>query len=71
MTGRDRTVVIVVAVLVLLAGGWMLIVSPKRKEAKSVEAKVTNAQSEVSGGRPARPTRARPSPSTRPPTRRS
>ncbi len=48
MTGRDRTVVIVLAVLVLLAGGWMLIVSPKRKEAKTVEAKVTNAQSEVS-----------------------
>lgn len=48
MTGRDRTVVIVLAVLVLLAGGWMLIVSPKRKEAKSVETKVSTAQSEVS-----------------------
>jgi hypothetical protein len=48
MTGRDRTVVIVIAVLVILAGGWMLIVSPKRKEAKSVESKVSSAQSEVS-----------------------
>src|SRR5947209_7679899 len=48
MTGRDRTVVIVLAVLVVLAGGWMLIVSPKRKEAKTVEAKVSAAQSEVS-----------------------
>lgn len=47
MTGRDRTVAIVVAVLVLLAGGWMLIVSPKRKEAKAVESKVSSAQSEV------------------------
>jgi Tfp pilus assembly protein PilO len=48
MTGRDRTVVIVLAVLALLAGGWMLIVSPKRKEAKAIEAKVSTAQSEVS-----------------------
>jgi hypothetical protein len=48
MTGRDRTVVIVLAVLALLAGGWILIVSPKRKEAKTVEAQVSTAQSEVS-----------------------
>ncbi len=48
MTGRDRTVAIVVAVLVVLVGGWMLIVSPKRKEAKSVQATVATAQGEVS-----------------------
>jgi Type II secretion system (T2SS), protein M len=48
MTGRDRIVVIAIAVILLLAGGWMLIVSPKRKEAKTVEAKVTSAQSELS-----------------------
>ena len=48
MTGRDRIVLIVVVVLAVLAGGWMLVVSPKRKEAKTVEAKVASAQSELS-----------------------
>jgi hypothetical protein len=48
MTGRDRTVAIVVAVLVVLVGGWMLLVSPKRKEAKTVQATVASAQGEVS-----------------------
>ncbi len=48
MTGRDRTVAMVVAVLVVLVGGWMLLVSPKRKEAKTVQATVTSAQAEVS-----------------------
>ncbi len=48
MTGRDRTVAIVLAVLVLLGVGWMLVVSPKRKEAKRVEATVVTAQSELS-----------------------
>ena len=48
MTGRDRIVLIVLAVIVVFAGGWMLIVSPKRKEAKTVESQVTSAQSELS-----------------------
>jgi hypothetical protein len=48
MTGRDRIVLIALAVIALIAGGWMLLVSPKRKEAKKVEAKVTSAQSELS-----------------------
>jgi cobalamin biosynthesis Mg chelatase CobN len=48
MTGRDRMVLIGLAVAALLAGGWMLIVSPERKEAKKVEAQVTSAQSELS-----------------------
>jgi hypothetical protein len=47
MTGRDRIVVIALAVLVLIGGGWMLLVSPKRKEATAVEAKVATAQKEL------------------------
>ena len=48
MTGRDRIVLIVIVVAAVLAAGWMLVVSPKNKEAKSVETKVTSAQSELS-----------------------
>jgi Tfp pilus assembly protein PilO len=47
MTGRDRIVLMVVVVGVFIVGGWMLLVSPKRKEAKAVEAKVTTAQHEL------------------------
>jgi Tfp pilus assembly protein PilO len=47
MTGRDRIVLMVVVVAVFLVGGWMLLVSPKRKEAKAVEEKVTTAQREL------------------------
>jgi len=48
MTGRDRIVLIALATIAVLAGGWMLIVSPKRKEATTVQAKVSSAQSELS-----------------------
>jgi hypothetical protein len=48
MTGRDRIVVIVLAVIAVLAGGWMLVVSPKRQEASKLEAKVTEAQATLS-----------------------
>ena len=48
MTGRDRIVLIAIVVIAVIAGGWVLIVSPKRDEAKKVEAKVTAAQSELS-----------------------
>ena len=33
MTGRDRMVIMAIAVLAILAGGWLLAVSPERKEA--------------------------------------
>lgn len=48
MTGRDRIVVMVLVVLGLTAAGWMLVVSPKRKEAKTIEATVATAQAELS-----------------------
>jgi len=47
MSSRDRSVLIGLVLLAVLAGGWILVVSPKRKEAKSVQATVASAQSEV------------------------
>jgi len=48
MTGRDRIVLIVIAVVAVAAGGWMLVVSPKRKEVKTYEEQVSTAQSQLS-----------------------
>jgi Type II secretion system (T2SS), protein M len=48
MTGRDRIVLMVVIVLGLTAAGWILVVSPVRKEAKSIEGQVATAQTELS-----------------------
>jgi len=43
MTGRDRIVVMVLAVIAVLGGGWILVVSPKRQEASTLQAKVSEA----------------------------
>jgi Tfp pilus assembly protein PilO len=48
MTGRDRMVLIGVIVLVVIAGGWMLVVSPEREKAKSLGAEVSAAQTALS-----------------------
>jgi Tfp pilus assembly protein PilO len=48
MAGRDRIVLMVLVSLAFVAAGWMLVVSPKRKEAKTIEATVATAQSELS-----------------------
>lgn len=48
MTGRDRIVMIVIAVLAVAAGGWMLVVSPKRKEVKTYEQQVASAETQLS-----------------------
>lgn len=48
MTGRDRMVLIGIVVLAVIAGGWMLVVSPERKKAKSVETEVSTAQAALS-----------------------
>ncbi|HEY4428294.1 MAG TPA: type II secretion system protein GspM [Solirubrobacteraceae bacterium] len=47
MTGRDRMVVIVVVLLAVLGGGWMLVVSPKSKEAGKLGKQVTEAQAQL------------------------
>lgn len=47
MTGRDRLVVIGLVVLVLLAGGWLALVSPERKQASSLEGQVASARQQL------------------------
>ncbi len=48
MTGRDRMVLIGLIVLAVIAGGWMLVVSPERQKAKSLETEVSTAQAALS-----------------------
>lgn len=48
MTTRDRIVVIVVATLGILAGVWLLAVSPKRQQAAKLAGEVSAAQSTLS-----------------------
>jgi hypothetical protein len=48
MTARDRLVLIVVCVLVVLGGGWVLVVSPQRKQASKLKAEVSTASSQLS-----------------------
>jgi len=48
MTGRDRIVIIAVAVLAMLAGGWILVVSPERKQASKLASEVSAAQAQLS-----------------------
>jgi Tfp pilus assembly protein PilO len=47
MTGRDRIVVIVIAVVAILGAGWVLVVSPERKKADKVASQVATAQSQL------------------------
>jgi len=47
MTGRDRIVIIVVVVAVILAAGWLEVVSPERKQANELSAQVTAAQAQL------------------------
>ena len=48
MTARDRIVIMVIAVVVIAVGGWMLVISPKKKEVKTYESQVAQAQSQLS-----------------------
>src|ERR1700733_1390667 len=47
MTARDRMVLIAVVVLVLLAGGWVLVVSPERNKAGAEQAQVQSARQQL------------------------
>ncbi len=49
MTGRDRIVLIVVAVLALIGAGWMLVVSPKRQEASKLGTQLSEAKTQLAG----------------------
>lgn len=48
MTGRDRIVLMCVIVLVAIAAGWLLLVSPERQKATALNAKVASAKSTLS-----------------------
>jgi Tfp pilus assembly protein PilO len=44
---RDRTILIILPVLALVAAFWMLVLSPKREEASKLEAEVAALETEV------------------------
>jgi hypothetical protein len=48
MTGRDRMVIIGVALVVVLGAAWMLVVSPERKQASKLNAQVAAAKAALS-----------------------
>jgi Tfp pilus assembly protein PilO len=47
MTNRDRIVLIVVSSLAVLAAGWLLLVSPERKQAASLKTQVDAASAQL------------------------
>jgi hypothetical protein len=47
MTGRDRIVVTVIGALAVLAAAWLLAVSPERKQATALDAKVSAARAQL------------------------
>ncbi len=51
MTGRDRTVIIVVAVVAVLAAAWLLVISPKRDQASALQSQINSAQSALNSAR--------------------
>lgn len=51
MTGRDRMVLMVIAVAAVLVGGWILVVSPERSKVSQQEAQVTSARSQLESAR--------------------
>ncbi len=48
MTTRDRTVLIAVLLIGLLAGAWMLVVSPERQKASTLDTQVAAAKAQLS-----------------------
>jgi hypothetical protein len=48
MTARDRIVLTAVVTLVLLAAAWFMAVSPERKKASKLDARVTTASAQLS-----------------------
>lgn len=47
MTGRDRLVLMSVLVLAVLAGGWLLLVSPERKQAAQAQTQIESARQKL------------------------
>lgn len=48
MTTRDRLVLMVVVALAVLGAGWMMVVSPERKEASQLSSQIESARSTLS-----------------------
>lgn len=48
MTTRDRSVLIAVVLLAVLGAAWMLVVSPERKKASTVNSQVSTARAQLS-----------------------
>lgn len=51
MTARDRIVLMAVVAIAAVAGCWLLVIQPKRKQATSLGAQVTSLQSQLSTAR--------------------
>ncbi len=51
MTTRDRLVLMGIVTLAVLAGGWLLLVSPERKQASKIDAEVSLAHAQVEEAR--------------------
>ena len=51
MTARDRTVVLVVLAVAILAGAWFAVIAPKREQLKTVEAEVVKQQERLDKAR--------------------
>jgi len=47
MTGRDRLVIMSIAVLAVLAAGWLLAVSPERKQAAQAQTQIEGARQQL------------------------
>lgn len=51
MTGRDRIVIVVVAVVVAIGAAWIMVVSPKRDQASKLEGQIQTAQKSLTDAR--------------------
>jgi hypothetical protein len=47
MTGRDRLVIMVVAVVAVIGAAWVLLVSPEKDKASKLSSQITTAQSQL------------------------
>jgi Type II secretion system (T2SS), protein M len=48
VSARDRTVIGILALVAAIAGGWLLVIQPKRGELSSLQGQVSTAQSQLS-----------------------
>jgi type II secretory pathway pseudopilin PulG len=51
VTGRDRTVLIVIGVLGAIVASWIMVISPKRDQASKLESKIHSVQTSLSSAR--------------------